>query len=262
MTLPGFSESTFTDGELTRITRTVYRRGAGPGVVVIAELPGITPEVRSFAERVVDAGFTVFLPSLFGTPNKPLTIPYTAVEVARVCIRREFSLFAKRRSSAITDWLRALARSVHAELGGKGIGAIGMCLTGGFALSMMVDPSVMAPVLSQPSLPLGLTRSHRTSLHVSDEDLAVIKARVRGGVGVLGLRFSADPICPAERFQRLRDELGDGFEAIEIDSSPGNPHSNPLVAHSVLTTHLIDRAGHPTREALDRVLEFFRERLL
>jgi dienelactone hydrolase len=137
-----------------------------------------------------------------------------------------------------------------------------MCLTGNFALAMMLDESVMAPVLSQPSLPFGVSSDHRAAIHLSDEDLEVVKERTRNGCGVLGLRFTRDPLVPPERFETLRRELGDGFEAIEIDSSPGNPHGIAKMAHSVLTKDLVDEAGHPTQAALERVLELFRERLL
>ena len=136
-----------------------------------------------------------------------------------------------------------------------------MCLTGNFALSLMVDEVVMAPVLSQPSLPLPFGKERRRALHLSDDDLCVVKKRTAEGVGVLGMRFTHDPLCPPERFERLREELGDAFEGIEIDSSRNNPHGHPRDAHSVLTRHLIDEEGQPTRAALDRVLDFFRERL-
>jgi dienelactone hydrolase len=258
MTLEGFSESTFShDGS----TRTVYRRGAGPGVVIMHEIPGITPPVAAFARRVADAGFTAVMPLLFGTPGKPLSAPYAVGQLVRACVSREFAVLAARRSSPITDWLRALCRSVHAELGGKGVGAIGMCLTGNFALTLMVDEAVMAPVLSQPSLPFPIGRERRAGLHISDEDLATVKARVARGACVLGLRFTGDPLVPAERFERLRAELGEGFEGIEIDSSRGNSHGIAATAHSVVTNDLVDREGHPTRAALDRVLSFFEERL-
>ena len=259
MPLDGFDESSFShDGE----TRTVFRRGSGPGVVIMHEIPGITPEVAGFARRVADEGFSAWLPHMFGTPGKPFSLGYVASQMARACISREFHVLAKGRSSPITDWLRALCREAHAECGGPGVGAIGMCLTGNFALSLMVDESVMAPVLSQPSLPFGVSASHRAALHLSDADLAVVKDRVKGGCGVLGMRFSADPMCRGERFDTLRRELGDGFEAIEIDSGKGNPNGIPRMAHSVVTHDLVDEEGHPTREALDRILALFRERLL
>jgi dienelactone hydrolase len=258
--MDGFESRTFS---AEGYSRRVHTRGEGPGVVVIHEVPGITPEVERFANIVVERGYRVAMPELFGTRGKAFSFPYMFQQLAAAgCVRREFSVLARRRSSPITNYLRALCRDVHAECGGPGVGAVGMCLTGNFALSLMVDPSVMAPVLSQPSLPLGLTRSHRRALHVADDELECIKRRVRGGeTRVLGLRFHDDPLCPPERFERLREELGEGFEGIELAQSDRNPESAAPVAHSVLTMELVDEAGHPTREALERVLAFFDEHL-
>lgn len=258
MTLEGFDSFTFShDGA----ARSVYTSGEGPGVVVMHEVPGITPEVAGFARRVADAGFRVYLPHLFGTPGKEFSGLYVLQGLVHCCISREFAVIAKHESSPITDWLRALCRKAHSERGGPGVGAIGMCMTGNFALSLMVDESVMAPVLSQPSLPFPVSASHRRAVHLSEADLAVVKQRAREGCGVLGLRFSADRVVPGERFETLRRELGSGFEAIEIDSGSGNAHEIARTAHSVVTKDLVDEEGHPTRAALERVLSFFEERL-
>jgi dienelactone hydrolase len=256
--LEGFTETSFTHDYRAR---PVYRRGDGPGVIVIHEIPGIVPEVARFATRVADAGFTAYMPHLFGTPGRPFSMPYALGVLLECCVSREFSVLAANESSPITDWLRALARSANAETGMRGVGAIGMCLTGNFALTMALDDAVLAPVLSQPSLPFPVSKARRAGLHLSDEGLVTLKKRATGGLKVLGLRFTNDPTCPAERFQRLRDEIGPAFEAIEIDSSPNNPHGIPRSAHSVVTRDLVDREGHPTREALDRVIGFFREHL-
>ena len=258
MALTGFDERTFTYNSKTKA---VYWRGTGPGVVIIHEVPGITPQVANFGRQVADAGFTAVLPHLFGTPGKPLSMGYILGTMARLCVSREFTLLARKQASPITNWLRALCRDVHQQCGGPGVGALGMCLTGGFALALMVDETVMAPVLSQPSLPFPISASHRAALALSGADLAKVKERTAAGCSLLGLRFTEDVAAPPERFQTLRRELGDGFEAIEIDSSPGNPHGIPKSAHSVLTTDLVDETGHPTREALDRVLHYFAERL-
>jgi dienelactone hydrolase len=259
LSLAGFEAFPFThDGK----TRSVYKRGRGPAVVVMHEVPGITPEVARFATRVADDGFTVYAPHMFGTPGKPETLGYALSSMARCCVSREFKVLAANESSPITDWLRALCRHAHAECGGPGVGAIGMCMTGNFALALMVDESVLAPVLSQPSLPSPLTHAQREGLHLSAADLEVVKRRAAAGVGVLALRFTNDPLCRAERFERLRRELGPGVETIEIDSSPGNAHGIPRTAHSVVTRELVDREGHPTQIALERVLGFFKERLL
>jgi dienelactone hydrolase len=257
--LAGFERASFSDG---RAERVVYRRGEGPAVIVIAELPGITPAVIRFADAVCAAGFTAILPVLFGKPGAGHSGPAILRSLAKVCVSREFTLLATRRSSAVTDWLRALARREHEACGGPGTGAVGMCLTGGFALAMAVDPQLLAPVLSQPSLPLPLGAARRQDLGISDGALGVVRQRCAAGeLEVLGLRFTADKKSPAERFARLRAELGTGFTAVEIDSSPGNAHGIVPDAHCVLTEHLTDRPGHPTRNALDQVLAFLRARL-
>ncbi len=259
MALNGWTQFSFThDG----LIRDVYRRGEGPGVLVMHEIPGITPRVEAFARRVADTGYTVFMPDLFGEVGKPPTPGYALDQIRRACIRSEFAVLASRGSSRVTRMLRALCLRLHDEVGGPGVGAVGMCLTGNFALALMVDPWLMAPVLSQPSLPFPLDAASRRGLHVSDDDLRVIKRRTReDGVKVLGLRFTGDPLCPKARFDRLKDELGEGFEAIEINSKLGNPHGILPLAHSVLTEDLVDKEGHPTQRALHRVLELFDEKL-
>ena len=259
MPLEDYATDTFThDGK----TRRVYRRGEGPAVIVIAEVPGITPDVVAFADRVAAIGCTAVLPHLFGDPGKAESVPYEISTITWACVSREFATWATGRTSPVTVWLRALARHEHELCGGPGVGAVGMCLTGGFALAMMVDEAVVAPVLSQPSLPFALTKSRKRDIGISSEDLARVKARTAAGVDVLGLRFTCDMAVPEERFARLRAELGDAFVGVEIDSSPGNPHDIRKRAHSVLTRDLVDEPGHPTRDALDQVLDLFRKRLL
>lgn len=260
MPLSGFQEETFNYlGE----DWTLFVRGSGPAVVIMHEVPGIYPEVAEFARKVADAGFTVFMPSLFGTPGKPFSAGYAATQIARACIRREFAAFEANSSGPIADMLRHLCRTAHERCGGPGVGALGMCFTGNFALALAVEPCVLAPVLSQPSLPIGGTAEARAGLHISPAELESVKIRVvQEDLKVLGLRFTHDLMCPKAKFERLQQELGEGFEGIEINSEPFNPHGLPLSAHSVLTRHLVDREGHPTREALERVLGFFRERLL
>ncbi len=248
---------------LEGVTREVYCVGQGPAVVVMHEVPGLHPGVVAFGHRVAAAGMRAYLPSLLGEPFRPVSPAYTARSIARACVAAEFSTWATKRTSPIVTWLRALAKLAHTECGGPGVGAVGMCLTGGFALAMMVDDVVVAPVLSQPSLPFGVTRAQQRDLGVSDADLARIKQRCASlpKPAVLGLRFTGDRLVPGERFERLRTELGDNFLGVEIDSSWGNPHGIPRIAHSVLSHHLVDEPGHPTRVALDQVLAFFRDRL-
>jgi dienelactone hydrolase len=257
--LSDFSREPFESGGKTH---DLLRLGTGPAVIVISEIPGITPLVADFARKVAARGCTAVMPVLFGEPGRPMSTPYILDSLTRVCISREFTMLARKQPSRITVWLRALAVAEHERCGGPGVGAVGMCLTGGFALAMMVDDSVVAPVLSQPSLPFPIGKKRRADLGISDADLVRVKARVAEGVCVLGLRFSGDLSSPADRFESLRRELGDGFIGVELDSSKGNPAGHPKNAHSVLTEHLDDREGTPTRAALEQVLTFFTDRLL
>jgi dienelactone hydrolase len=188
---------------------------------------------------------------------------YVLRSIAPACVSKEFAAFARGRTAPITNWLRALAAHEFEVCGGKGVGAVGMCFTGGFALAMMVDDHLIAPVLSQPSLPIGPSARTRADVHLSPEDLARVKQRVADdGVCVLGLRFTGDKLSPGDRFETLRRELGDGFIGVEIDSSKGNPWGHRAAAHSVLTEDLDDHEGQPTHDALVQVLDFFRDRLL
>ncbi len=244
-------------------TRTVFRRGRGPAVIVIAEMPGITPKVVAFADRVVALGCSAVLPSLFGAPGRQIGGSYVFTSIVPACVSREFATLASGRTSPVTGWLRALAKAEHERCGGPGVGAVGMCFTGGFALGMAVDDRLLAPVLSQPSLPFPIGAARKRDPGVSADDLARVRQRgADEGLCVLGLRFTNDRFSPGERFATLREELGDAFVGVEIDSSPGNPYGIPTNAHSVLTEHLVDDPGHPTRDALDRVLDLFRDRLL
>lgn len=261
--MPVPSDFTRADFEYRGKRRGVYRTGTGPAVVVIEELPGITPGVLGFASRVAEIGCTAVVPHLFGEPGGPSDMRHMLSSFVPACVSREFTVLATRHTSPVVEWLRALARSAHADCGGPGVGVVGMCFTGGFALAMIADAPVLAPVMSQPSLPFPVSASRKRDLGVSDHDLSEVKEQCAArDLKVLGLRFTEDKAVPPERFARLRQELGDRFVAVEIDSSPGNPSGLPRSAHSVLTENLVDKQGHPTRRALDQVLDLFRERLL
>ena len=242
------------------ITHDVYHRGEGRSVLVAAEIPGITPTVVAFADRLVDRGLSVAMPSMFGTPGASATRRRQASTLLGACISREFHCMATRDSSPATDWLRALARDLHGRRGGPGIGFVGMCLTGGFGLAMMLDEAVVAPVLSQPALPFPIGSARKASTGLSASELARVAQRAANGCSVLGLRFTGDPSVPVERFETLREALGDNFVGVEI-TSPDPANGIGRSAHSVLTEHLQDEPGHPTRAALDQVLDFLTERL-
>ena len=253
--LDGFEMMPFTSS--TGRTHDIYRTGRGPAVIVIHEIPGITPLVAAFGQKVAERGMTAVLPNLFGTPGKPATIPYALSSFARVCVSKEFTLLTLNNTSPIVNFLRELAVHEREAHGGPSVGAVGMCLTGGFALAMCVEPVVVAPVMSQPSLPLPINAAHRLGLGLSDSDYAIVRERVNEGLCVMGLRFSGDIKSPRDRFERLHHELGDNFLGVEIDSSASNPWGYKKAAHSVLTEDYSDTERSPTRIALDQVLHFF-----
>ena len=248
----------------------VYRKGHGPAVLVLTEMPGISPMVLGFADRLVALGCTAVVPDLFGQAGRDpdagsvlSRAAYIAGSVASVCIRREFTLLAAGSTAPVIGWLRALAAREHERCGGPGVGVVGMCFSGGFALAMATDPRVLAPVLSQPSQPVGPGRRARRSIDCSEGDLRVVSERcARDGLRVLGLRFRGDPFVPSERFEFLREKLGDGFVAVELSQADGHPDSPMPRHHSVLTRDLIDEPGEPTRAALDQVLDLLRGKLL
>lgn len=245
-------------------TRTVYQAGAGPAVIVMAEMPGISPHVARFARWVRDAGFTVYLPSLFGRDGAYPEAEAGLAVLKQACVSAEFRALAANVSSPVTVWLRALARVAHSECGGPGVGAIGMCFTGNFALSMMLEPAVLAPVLCQPSLPLNAPGA----LHSSPEELSAVRERLdREDLTVRAYRFDGDRYCTAERFAAYAAALGRRFEPRVLPSSAANPKPPPFFekvigcAHSVVTAHLVDADGEPTRAARDEILSFFSQRL-
>ena len=242
--LAGWQKGSFTAAGFTRDT---YRRGSGPGIIVVHEVPGITPKVTQFANEVVEAGFTVVMPSLVGSPGREFSNGYAMASLAKVCISKEFSALALGKTSPIIAWLRALGRNLHQEVGGAGIGALGMCFSGGFALGMMIDDHMVAPVLSQPSMPFSVGKKRAASLHLSPDDERAVRERAAAGCEVLGLRFTGDRLV-GDRFATLRDLIGDKFVAIELPSSKKNDHS-------VLTEQRDDAS-------VERVLQFFRDKLL
>ena len=251
--------SSFTGGGLTH---DCYEKGSGPGVVLIPEIPGMTPEVLGLADHLVDQGFTVVVPSPFGTPGRGMSPGYVAGVLARLCVSSEFRAFATRSARPISGFLRAVARDLDARTPGSGVGVIGMCFTGGFALAAAVDESVLAAVASQPSTPFPVGRARQLDPGMSAAELDALASRgATGAVCALGLRFSGDASAPRARFTTLKERLGDAFEVIELDSSPGNAGGFSPGAHSVLTGEVRETPGHPALAARERVVQFLRERL-
>jgi dienelactone hydrolase len=257
--LTGWTAAPFT---AAGTTHDVHTRGSGPGVVLLPEIPGMTPEVMRLADHLVDAGFTVAVPSLFGQPGRPVSVGYVLPTFAKACITREFQAFARRADRPVAEYVRALARHLHERAGGPGVGVVGMCFSGGFALASAVEPAVLAPGASQPSLPMPLGAARRRDLGMSDRERDAITERIRtDGLCLLGLRFTEDKISTADRFTALEQAFGDGWRAIPLDSGPGNAAGIKKNEHSVLTSADVETRGHPTHEARAQVTAFLRERL-
>jgi dienelactone hydrolase len=259
--LEDFARREFT---LHGTTKAVYVAGGGPGVIVMTEMPGISPHVARFARWVRDAGFTVYMPSLFGRDGALVSAEEGATVFKKACVSAEFRALTNGSSSPAILWLRALAKVAHVECGGPGVGAIGMCFTGNFALSMMLEPAVLAPVLSQPSLPL----EDPAATGIADEELTAVRRRLeRDDLTVMGYRFAGDHFCKAERFAAFSKALGDRFVPRVLPDSAANKDVPPFfehfvpTPHSVVTVHLIDEAGQPTVAARDEMLSFFARRL-
>lgn len=248
-------------------TRRVLISGTGPAVIVLSEMPGISPEVARFARWVREAGFSVWMPSLFGRDGAVPDAEEAVAIFRRACVSAEFRALSAQGpgASPVTHWLRALARQAHAECGGPGVGAVGMCFTGNFALAMMLEPAVLAPVLCQPSLPL----DDPAGIEMSGAELDAVRTRMQhDGLQALAYRFEGDRFCRAERFAAYERALGDRFVARVLpDSSARRDGLSPFFAqvvggpHSVVTAHLIDEAGQPTRAARDEILAFLADRL-
>jgi dienelactone hydrolase len=230
------------------ITHDVYRLGSGAPVVIIQELPGIGPQTLRLADEFVSEGFEVVLPHLFG-PLEKVSMGGNLVRV--FCMRKEFSLFEANRTSPLVDWLKALCQDARRQSEVSGVGVIGMCLTGNFAISLMGDDSVLAAVSSQPSMPL----LKSAALHMSDNEIATIRDRIDATAPIHTYRFSKDPLCNAAKFQAIDKAFNDaGTTRIETHTLPGK-------GHSVLTLDFVDEQGHPTRAALDEILSYFSAQL-
>jgi dienelactone hydrolase len=258
-TLDGWVVSSFTGGGRTH---DVFEKGSGPGVVLIPEIPGMTPEVLGLAQYLVDSGFTVAVPSPFGTPGREASMGYTLSTLSRVCVSAEFRAFALNAHRPITDFLRAVAADLAARTPGAGVGVIGMCFTGGFALATAIEGSVLASVLSQPATPFPTSRARRLDPGASADEMDAIAARSENdGLCLLGLRFSEDVSAPRARFAGLKEKLGDAFEVIELDSSTGNSDGYDRGAHSVLTGEVRENPPNSAYETREHVVEFLRKNI-
>jgi dienelactone hydrolase len=222
----------------------------------------MTPEVLGLAQHLVGRGFTVAVPSPFGTPGREGTVGYTLGVVSRLCVSAEFRAFAANAHRPITDFLRAVASDLASRTPGTGVGVIGMCFTGGFALATAIDDSVLASVMSQPAVPFPLGRARQADPGMSQDDLNIVAARAEAGnLCVMGLRFSEDASAPRARFAGLKTRLGDKFQVIELDSSKGNTGGYSTSAHSVLTGEVREQPANSAFDAREKVVAFLEANL-
>jgi dienelactone hydrolase len=248
--MDGYQKSSFaaqtTKGH--RINHDIYTKGAGPVVVIIQELPGIGPETLHLADKFETEGFTVVLPHLFGPLGK-ISVGGNLLRV--MCMRREFRLFARGKTSPVVDWLRALCQKLKDDHGVPGVATIGMCLTGNFAISLMADDAVLAGVASQPSMPV----NDQHALHMSNGDIKAIREKLDKVGPMKAYRIEGDTICKAEKFAAFERTFNDDSQRIELNTLPGK-------GHSVLTLDFVDEDGHPTKEAFDNIVGYFRKQLV
>ena len=244
--------------ESEKIRHSVFKKGRGAGVLLLHELPGMGPEFWRLANWLAEH-FTVYAPDLFGNSDRP-TPPSPIRLQLRACISREIHLFAKDDPGPITQWLRALSKTLHVETDGRGVGVIGMCMTGNFALTLALDPWVVAPVTSQPALPASLPfRNLDGGLQMTEQDRATLAAR---DVDVMALRFAGDALCRAARFDSIRELVGEArLKEHVIDDTHRALNGNLKHAHSVLTSDLVDENDSMTKEKLLEVIVFLKDRI-
>ena len=244
-----YSKSSFAAQTLRghTITHDVYRRGSGAPVVLIQELPGIGVETLHLADQFVCNGFEVFMPHLFG----PLGRTSMAGNLLRVmCMRKEFSLFSSNKSSPIVDWLKALCKSVKEETKVNGVGVIGMCLTGNFAISLMGDDAVLAAVAAQPAMPF----HNPAALHMSESEIQSTRDRIDATAPMMAFRFERDKLSKESKFRCIQDTFNDDSERVRLCRLPDK-------GHSVFTLDFVNDDGHPTKKALQEVLGYFKQQL-
>ena len=225
-------------------------------MLIMHELPGLSPQCLDLGRRIAANGFTVFLPLFFGRAGEHCNLN------VRFCIAGTFSLWASSIDEPLLNWLRALACEIHGRCGGNGMAAIGLCLTGGFALALLVEPVLMAAVTSEPARPFKPVPGYAARIDLSaDQWQEACNRSLRDNIPTFGTRFTCDKKSPAQRFETIARALGENFKCFPIDSSPGNAYNIPASAHSVLTDHFVDEPEHPTRKVFDELIRFLHERL-
>ena len=203
--------------------KTVYQLGSGPGVLLLHEIYGLSPETLCLARRLADRGYKVFLPRLFDGGGN--------LGVARMCAGRDFNCVS-RHPSRVIGWLHGLVRQLLPRTSNRKLGIIGMCLTGAFPLALVKEEGVRVAVVAQPSLPFNLTPGRRWELGIGDDALKEAVDAVRDRhVHLLALRFHADRISAEEKLATLKHAFGDRLDTMELLPPPGR-HEHATLTYS------------------------------
>lgn len=206
----GYAERGFAHGG---ISHPVFDKGLGPPVLMLHELPGLAQACVDFAERLVTAGFHVYLPLLVGRPLQHAAM----ANLRQLCVSAEFARLKSGARAPVTDWLRALAGGISRRHGDGKVGAIGMCLTGAFVIPMVIDPWLAAAVVSQPAIPFSSLYRYTglgagpwmRELNISDEQLQqAADAAHRQNKRLLVQHFADDRLCPSQRIQHIAEAFG------------------------------------------------------
>jgi dienelactone hydrolase len=237
--------------------RTVLRTGppSGPAVVLLHELPGLSPADMGLARCLAKEGFSVYLPLLFGTRGQDNWL----LGYFQSCGRSTFECSKLSTNSPILGWVRTVCRRVADQAHGP-IAVIGMCLTGAFPLACLADPRVRGAILCQPTIPFSLAGTpddeQKFDLGVDPRDLDVA---VRSGVPILAMRYTADTKCPPQRMMILRWAFRDKVAVIELGGEgrhstlAGNFDEGAFADVVSYLTVVLDRAPGPSRMRLARV---------
>lgn len=258
----GFDSFSFEHGAYRHL---VFEKGTGPAVVVMHELPGLSGPAVRFAERLVDAGFHVYLPLLFGHAMQDASL----TSFARLCISREFARLKVNVSAPVCDWLRGLVRKIGDESPDTKVGVIGMCLTGGFVIPMIMEPALGAGVISQPSVPfsfaylyLGVGKGDwMYELNVAKAAIdSAVDATKRRDIRLIVQHFKDDRLCPPERVELIKNWFGPCATSYHYPK----PSPQSKAPHALLTEEYDKAADDPansTRVAFQQVVAFLRAQL-
>ena len=203
----------------------VYVKGQGKPILLLQELPGIDASTIALVDRLNLAGYRVYLPHFLGKigKNRPTMNGLYMV----FCMRKEFNAFSQFKLSPIANWMRALCKNIRTMEKSSGVGVIGMCLTGNFAMALMADEAVIAGISCQPSLP----HKKDVGLHMSPKETADARQGMKDKGGVLVMSYDQDVLCPLTRikeidstfkpFVQIKTFKGEGHSTLTSDGADG-----------------------------------------